>query len=133
MTTDPSLCLTRRRELAAEVERVRREAQARAVRITARHDLAANIAQAQLAIARAEEQVLEQLPTPLPEDADEVLTHHPHVASRRRQLERLEQVFGPAQLDHAESIAKAILGEGSAETPALSKTGRRVKLSGADS
>lgn len=134
MTIDPLLTLTHRIELEAELSRQRRDAEARDVRIAARQAAAAEVVRAQAAIALAEEQVLTQLPTPLPSDAEEVLSHHPAVVGRRRQLERLEQVFAPAQLEHAETIARAITAESTESFLAPSpKPGRRPKQSGSES
>ena len=74
--------------------------------------------------------MLEQLPTPLPSDTEELLAHHPTVVGRRRQLERFEQAFAPAKLDQADSVARATLGEGTEPLPATStKPGRRPKQS----
>lgn len=133
MTLDPTLTLTHRLELEAELVRVRRDAKAREVRIAARQAIAAEIVRVQTAIAVAEERILAQLPTPLPSDAEEVLSHHPAVVGRRRQLERFEQIFAVAQLDQAESVARAITGESQEPLSAPSpKPGRRPKQSGTD-
>lgn len=134
MTIDPLLTLTHRLELEAELARVRREAEARTVRIAARRDVARELGQAHTAIAVAEERILAQLPTPLPSDAEEVLAHHPAVVGRRRQLERFEQVFTPAKLDQAESVARAISGESTESLSVPSpKPGRRPKQAGSES
>lgn len=129
---DPNLTIKHRLDLEAQLRQVRHEARAHQVRIRVREDVAAEVRKAQEAITQAEDGVLAHLPTPLPAEALEVITRHPAVVGKGHQLERLEEVFAPAQIDQAESLAKAIASESSSEpaSSASSKPGRRSKSSG---
>jgi hypothetical protein len=130
--TDTKLTLTHRLELEKELRQVRLEEEAHTVRLTARREVAEEVANAQTAVTSAEDVAFKNLPTPLPENAAELVGQHPVVAGRRYQLERFEQVFGPARIEQAESIARAITSESTESTPATPKQARRVKQSGTD-
>lgn len=131
--TDSKLNITHRLALEAELRQVHREEEAREERIQVRRQIALEITKAQEAIAQAEDRILDLLPTPLPENAGELIVRHPIVSGKLQQLERFETVFAPAQIDQADSIAKTILGESTAEPLPIQKPGRRVKSSGAES
>lgn len=134
MTPDPKLTLAHRLELEAALRQVHREEEARRVRLEARQEMEREVIKAQAAIAAAEDTVFRNLPTPPPEAVKELAAQHPVVAGRRHQLERFEQIFGPARIDQAESVAKAIASESSDASPATSqKQSRRLKHSGGES
>ncbi|MBL9042412.1 MAG: hypothetical protein JNM83_12460 [Myxococcales bacterium] len=114
---------------------MRLEARAHVVRLDARREIAAEVTNAQVAVASAEEMVFKNLPSPLPEKAAELAEQHPVVAVRRHQLERLEQVYAPVRIEQAEAVAKAMLGESTEAQPAGSlnqKPPRRTKPTGTE-
>lgn len=130
MTNDAKLTLNHRLELEATLQQVNRDEAARLVRLQTRQEVAGEVIKAQAAITIAEEMVLRNLPTPPPEAVKELVDAHPVVVGRRQQLERFERVFGPARLDQAESVARAITGESHEPLSAPSpKPGRRPKQS----
>lgn len=130
--TDHKITLTHRLELEATLRQVQRDEAARQVRLRAREDIGREVVKAQTAITLAEDAVLRNLPTPLPETVKELVAEHPVIAGKRQQLERFEQVFAPAQLTCAEQLATAITADVDA-TPVPSKPGRRPKQAGGES
>mgnify|MGYP000190316528 CR=1 FL=1 len=133
MKSDAKLTLAHRLELAASLRQIHRDEAALTLRLQARHTIAAEIAKAQAAVCDAEDTILRNLPSPLPDAANELVAAHPLPRERRQQLERFETVFAPVRLEQAEQLARTMTGEsGESTTTTAPKPPRRTKPTGTE-
>ncbi len=133
MKSDAKLTLAHRLELAASLRQIHRDEAALAVRLRARQAIAAETAKAQAAVCDAEDTILRNLPSPLPDETRELVAAHPLPRGRRHQLERFETVFAPVRLEQAEQLARTMTGEsGESTTTTAPKPPRRTKPTGTE-
>ena len=133
MKSDAKLTLAHRLELAASLRQIHRDEAALTLRLQARHTIAEETAKAQAAVCDAEDTILRNLPSPLPDEARELVAAHPLPRGRRQQLERFETVFAPVRLEQAEQLARTMTGEsGESTTTTAPKPPRRTKPTGTE-